>query len=203
MNDTQRTGNRTILHLCDFDGTLTWGDSLLRFLFFAVPISRLLVGGLDLMVKFFTLILAMKWSKSAGKAAVFSTFFKGKTAREMRTLGADFCQKEIPAMLRVALLEQLRYAHQNGETVVVVSASPDVWLRPFCAEEGFELLCTELEYVEDKFTGQFSTPNCNGAEKAARIQAAYDLDAFEKIVAYGNSNADGSMYDLATKVFKF
>ncbi len=119
------------LHLCDFDGTLTRGDSFVRFLLFAVPLPRLIAGGFVLPLKFSALFFSGKWSNEAGKAAVLSAFFKGKSTAEMKKLGEEFGQKKLPALLRNELLEDLRNAFQNGETVVIVSASPDVWLRPF------------------------------------------------------------------------
>ncbi len=201
MNYERGTGQG--IHFCDFDGTLTHDDSFIRFLWFAVPFPGLVGGGIVLIFRFLALIVSGNWSKGAGKAAVLAVFFKGKTDREMEALGADFCQKKIPAMLRTALLEQLKNVHRKGETVVIVSASPDLWLRPFCADVGFGLLCTELEFVAGKFTGQFATPNCNGPEKALRIQSAYPLHTFDKIMAYGNSKGDEAMFELATKVFKF
>jgi len=191
------------LHLCDFDGTLTRGDSFVRFLLFAVPLPRLVVGGFGLALKFIGLIFSGNWSNGVAKAAVLSAFFKGKSAAEMKKLSEEFCQKKLPTLVRNELLNDLRKAFQNGETVVIVSASPDVWLRPFCAAEGFDLLCTELEFESGQFTGNFSTPNCNGAEKARRIREKYDLDAFEKTTAYGNSKGDEAMFALADEVFKF
>jgi len=195
--------HNTQLHLCDFDGTLTKGDSFVRFLLFAVPLHRLVWGGFVLIFNLLTLILAGKWSNGAGKAAVLSEFFKEKTVREMEALGANFYQQKMPAMLRTALLESLRQAVQKGETVVIVSASPDVWLRPICIEEGFELVCTELEFKSDRFTGNFATPNCNYDEKARRIRELYKLNTYDKIMAYGNSKGDSAMLALANEVFKF
>lgn len=203
MNTAPPISKHKTLHLCDFDGTLIHEDSLLRFLRFAVPLPGLIGGGIVLPFKFIALILTGNWSRGAGKAALLSSFFKGKTSGEMEALGNDFYRQKIPAMIRTALLAQLRLAHKNGETVVIVSASLDTWLRPFCAAEGFELLCTQLEYQAGQFTGQFATPNCKGEEKAKRIQAAYDLKAFEKVMAYGNSKGDAEMFELATKVFRF
>ena len=203
MNSQKSTANGQQLHLCDFDGTLTRGDSFVRFLLFAVPLHQLALGGFVLIFKLLDLIFSGKWSNGAGKAAVLAEFFKGKTAEEMGGLGARFCQQKMPALLRTELLESLRQAFQMGETVVIVSASPDVWLRPFCAEEGFDLLCTELEFVGGQFRGKFATPNCNGPEKACRIQAAYDLSSFQKMIAYGNSKGDAAMFALADEVFRF
>ncbi len=192
-----------LLHLCDFDGTLTRGDSLLRFLWFSLPVSRLAWGSFVVLIKFLSLFFWGKWSNSTAKSALLSTFFKGKTMVELNALGAGFCSKIVPGLLRTDLLETLRLAAKNGDTVVIVSASLDLWLRPFCHLEGFDLLCTELEYLDGKYTGRFSTPNCNGQEKAVRILTAYDLQSFEKTIAYGNSEGDAAMFDLADEVFKF
>jgi HAD superfamily hydrolase (TIGR01490 family) len=191
------------LHLCDFDGTLTRSDSLLHFLWFVVPMPRLVVGAFRLSFKFLGLFFSGKWSNSAAKAAVLAIYLEGKTRSELQTLGEAFCQQKLPLLLRTDLLNQLQLAQQAGETVVVVSASPDLWLEPFCRTAGFGLICTELSYESDIFRGQFATPNCNGPEKARRILAAYDLRAFDSIVAYGNSSGDAAMFDLAHKVLKF
>ena len=203
MNSQPSRANGNRLHLCDFDGTLTKGDSFVRFLLFAVPVHPLAVGGFVLIFKFMGLVISGKWTNEAGKAAVLSQFFKGKTVEAMEELGTRFCRLKMPALLRKALLESLRQALQKNETVVIVSASPDAWLRPFCVAEGFELICTELEFKSGIFTGKFATPNCNYDEKARRIRAAFDLNAFEKITAYGNSKGDAAMFAVADEVFRF
>ncbi len=203
MNEERGTVVGRQLHLCDFDGTLVRADSLLHFLLFAVSVPRLAGACLVLMFKFLALFFSGNWSNSAGKAAVASEFFKGKTALELHAMGAAFCQRKLPALMRGELLEKLRMALRQGDTVVIVSASFDLWLRPFCVAEGFDLLCTELEFEAGRFTGKFATPNCNGAEKARRIQEAYELTAYEKTCAYGNSAGDAAMFALADDVFKF
>ncbi|MDO8969547.1 MAG: HAD-IB family phosphatase [Saprospiraceae bacterium] len=191
------------LHLCDFDGTLTRGDSLLHFLWFVVPLPRLFLGGLRISFNFLGLLLTGKWSNSAAKAEVLAVYLEGKTRSELQTLGEGFCEQRLPSILRTDLLNQLKRVQEAGETVVIVSASPDLWLEPFCRSAGFGLICTELSYESDIFRGQFATPNCNGPEKARRILAAYDLRAFDSIIAYGNSGGDAAMFDLAHKVLKF
>jgi phosphatidylglycerophosphatase C len=128
----------------------------------------------------------------------FWKMVKRKTEAELATLGARFCLERLPQFLRPTLLARLRQGHQSGARVVIVSASPDVWLRPFCAAEGFDLICTMLAFdAVGRFSGQLATPNCNGAEKARRIRAAYDLAAFARIVAFGNSAGDAAMLALA------
>ena len=192
-----------VLHLCDFDGTLTYGDSFGRFLWFSVSLPALVWGAFRLVFIFIGLLVKGFWTNETAKAAVFSVFFKGRSEVELRGLGQQFAKQKIPEMLRKDLLEQLQTALKQGDTVVLVSASSDVWLQPFCQEYGFELLCTQLEFEAGKYTGRFATPNCKGAEKSRRIRDAYDLAAFGKIIAYGNSSGDHAMYELADEVFRF
>lgn len=203
MKGNQEIAKSRSLHLCDFDGTLTRGDTLSRFLLFAVPWPRLVVGSMVLIFKFLQLLASGKWSSEAGKAAVLSEFFKGKTSAAMEGLGNAFCRQKIPGILRDRLLESLRLAKQKGDTVVIVSASLEVWLRPFCAQEGFDLLCTELAFQSGVFTGSFATPNCKGPEKARRIRETYDLTGYKKTIAYGDSRGDHEMFVLADEVLRF
>lgn len=199
----------TTLHLCDFDGTLTRADSLLRFLRFAVPVWRLPLVAIVLFFRFLALVFRGKWSNEAGKETLLAQLFKHQPARELGALGERFCAEKLTALLRHDLLDQLRAARQKGDIVAVVSASPDIWLRPFCRAEGFDLICTELEFAREgphgemQFTGRLATPNCNGTEKARRIMAAYDLCFFSKIIAYGNSRGDAAMFELAHEVLRF
>lgn len=200
MNETKQPRE---LHLCDFDGTLTRGDTLLPFLLFSVPIPKLLLGGILLIFRFLGLFVSGKWSNATGKATVLEVYFKGKSLEYMLALGKEFYQQKLPRLIRPDLLKKLRTYHHDGQTVVIVSASLDIWLAPFCASEGFGLLCTKLAYGSGKFDGKFATPNCNGIEKAHRIQEAYALEHYDRIFAYGNSSGDAAMFQLADEVIRF
>ncbi len=39
--------------------------------------------------------------------------------------------------------------------------------------------------------------NCNGREKVKRIKNEYDIESFDKIYAYGDSNGDKPMLEMA------
>jgi len=169
----------------------------------------LAVAGFLLSFRFAGLIFSGKWSNETGKETLLAYLFQHRTANELEALGEDFCEQKLPALLRPDLLEQLRAARRMGDTVAIVSASVSIWLQPFCRAEGFDLICTELEFDKEdgdgplRFSGRLATPNCNGAEKARRILAAYDLSSFAKTIAYGNSRGDAAMFELADKVFRF
>lgn len=200
-----------ILHLCDFDGTLTRGDTLFHFLRFAAgPLTWL--RAMVLVPKcFLGLWLSGRWSKDRAKETLLSVFFKGRTRRDLEASGMAFCDQRLPAMMRRDLFTQLQLLVQQGEQVVIVSASLDIWLKPFCQTQGFELLCTELEFKKNgassdempRFTGRFAVPNCNREEKARRVRAVYPLGQFDRIIAYGNSGGDEAMFALAHEVVRF
>lgn len=190
------------LVLFDFDGTLTKGDSLGSFLKYAVPWYALIIGSLLWLLRLPVLLFKKKNTMAEdAKAALLSVFFAGKTREDMRKLGADFYREQLSEMLRADLLQRLRRYRDAGDKVVVVSASIDVWLRPFCEEEDITLICTELSYENDVFKGCFSTPNCNRSEKARRIHQAFDLTSFRKIIAYGNSTGDAAMFEMAQEAW--
>ena len=104
-------------------------------------------------------------------------------------------------MLRADMLVRLREYQAEGAVVALVSASSDIWLRPFCQAESIKMICTELAFEAGKFSGKLATPNCNGQEKARRVRAAFDLNQFDKIIAFGNSNGDAAMLALANEAW--
>ena len=190
-----------ILVLFDFDGTLTTGDTLSRFLLFAVPKPRLVSGVFLWIFKSLWLLCAGQWSNEKSKEALLSIFFKGESSEVLHLRGTAFCQQKLPHLLRTVLLVSLREYRNIGATIVIVSASADIWLRPFCTAEGIDLICTELQMDDSKFTGRLATPNCNGQEKARRIKSAIDLASFQKIIAFGNSSGDAEMLAIADEAW--
>jgi phosphatidylglycerophosphatase C len=189
------------LVLFDFDGTLTSSDSLLRFLLFAVPPLKLLTGAIVLVFQYLKMIWSGQWTNEKGKEALLSIYFKGLTLEALQQLGTAFCRDNLPRILRPELLAMLREYRDAGAVVVIVSASPDIWLAPFCSAERIQLICTSLHFEDEKYTGALATPNCNGPEKARRIRAAFDLALFQKIIAFGNSAGDLEMLALADEAY--
>jgi phosphatidylglycerophosphatase C len=59
------------------------------------------------------------------------------------------------------------------------------------------LLGTELVFdAEDRVSGGFAGPNCRGAEKVRRLQAAYGPD-IRLAAAYGDTSGDTEMLEIA------
>lgn len=189
------------LILFDFDGTLTRRDSWFDFLWFALGPWRLLAGTPRVGVHLLRLWGQGNWSNGTAKQRIMGVYFGGWPRSRLEEVAAEWTRRRLPVLLRADLLHRLREYRAAGHSVALVSASIDLWLRPFCEHEKIDLLCTELAYRNGYFCGDFQTPNCKGPEKARRIKAAYDLGAFGRIVAFGNSAGDREMFALAQEVW--
>ncbi|MGL4597307.1 MAG: HAD-IB family hydrolase [Bacteroidia bacterium] len=186
-----------ILALFDFDGTLTRRDSMFAFLHKYVGSLRFYSGLIWLAPVLLAFVLRLLAADKA-KKIVLRHFLAGKTKTELEQAGHDFCQHQLPEIYRSEVLAKLKSLLEQKETVAVVSASCDVWIKPFCAQHNLVCICTEFAYNEqNKFVGDFKTLNCNGPEKANRVRATFKLHEFETIIAFGDSSGDEELMQLA------
>jgi len=184
------------LALFDFDGTLTTKDSLGEFIKFAKGDVAYYLG----LVKFFPYFIAWKigfMKNYEAKEKLFQLFFKGMEKKEFEKLANDYANTMIKFIERYDTKLMLLKHIEDGDKVLLVSASMRCWLEPWASKLDIEVLSTELEFVDDKFSGKFATKNCHGQEKVERIKKHLSLDEYSKIYAYGDSSGDKEMLNLA------
>jgi HAD superfamily phosphoserine phosphatase-like hydrolase len=191
--------SRTLV-LFDFDGTLTKKDTFPRFIFFTKGSFIAMIG--FLLYSPLIILYGLKLiSGSTLKQRLITFYFNGTSKEALYEKGNKFIETLISNNgLNAETIASLEEYKRSGAEVSIVSASLDVWIAPFCKRVQVSYLCTELDFGPDNiFRGQFKTPNCNKEEKAVRIKKTYDLAAFDKIIAYGNSGGDKYMFDLANE----
>ncbi|MEO1451278.1 MAG: HAD-IB family hydrolase [Bacteroidota bacterium] len=183
------------LFLFDFDGTLTREDSLFAFLKFVSTPRTYRMGFLRFAPRMVLMKLGLL---DAGpvKEAFIAHFLAGKTRQEIRTLANRFYQEVLPGIMRPKAVKYLEVLASQPHRRLLVSASLDLWLQPFAEANKMELICTQAEFKDDVFTGKFATPNCNGPEKAKRIQAYLNVSEYDQIFAFGDSKGDREMLAL-------
>ena len=184
------------LALFDFDGTITKKDSLNEFLKFASTRSEYLLK----MLTFLPIFLLYKTGfikNDKAKQMLLKLFFKGWSKKKFEKKAKDFSLSVLDSILRDDLYSFLKEHKKRGDKVVIVSASMECWLKPWCQKEEVELISTRLKFEDGRFGGEFLTKNCYGKEKVVRIKEVYDLKLFEKVYAYGDSKADRYMFELA------
>lgn len=80
----------------------------------------------------------------------------------------------------------------------MVSASLDLYLQPIADALGFDKPpCTNVSTNHHVFNGELQGRNCRGAEKVSRLQALLGDLASVEIYAYGDSNGDREMLEVA------
>jgi phosphatidylglycerophosphatase C len=188
------------LALFDFDGTITFKDSFTPFILYAVEPTRIAIGKVVLS----PMIVAYKLGlvrTSLMRATVVGFGFRGKREADVRELGLSYAREKLSAITSPRALERIGWHKAQGDAVVVVSASLDVYLSEWCKEVGVDLICTELEARGGILTGRYRDGDCTGKEKARRVRERYDLRVYEVVYAYGDTKEDEAMLALAHKPF--
>ncbi|MBK7666561.1 MAG: HAD-IB family phosphatase [Sphingobacteriaceae bacterium] len=187
------------LVLFDFDGTLTKRDTFPQFVFFSQGYFKGLLGFL-IFSPYVFLFLAKLMDGAKLKEKLVAFYFKGQKEEELNLHGKVFIEKlSAESGFNLNVSKKLENYKSQNHTICIVSASLDIWIKPFCESYGIDYLCTELEYLNGISSGKLKTPNCNREEKAVRIKRKYNLVDYSNIIAYGNSGGDKAMFDLATK----
>lgn len=189
-----------IISLFDFDGTITTDDSLIKFIRYAVGDIKTIWGMLILSPMLITYKIKLIPNYKA-KQLMLSYFFKGMDGRQFHKVAKDYSLEHINTILRPKAMEKIAWHKEQGHKVVVVSASIECWLKPWCDKNGLDLIATKIQIKDGVVTGKLLTRNCYGIEKVNRINKAYNLSNYNYIYAYGDSRGDKELLDLADENF--
>lgn len=182
----------------DFDGTLARGGSELRFLLRLrgpVPVVAAIVRHAPKLAK--GIVLGGS-AADAGKQALFMRLLAGLPADRVERVAAEFAQDHLRRRLRPEVHDRLRWHLARGHRVVIVSASPECYVRVAGELLGTDAtLATRLQVGGGLLTGRFDGRNCRGTEKFTRLAGwlrAEGIQGFGParpvVWAYGNSRGD-------------
>ncbi|MCX5466157.1 HAD-IB family phosphatase [Acinetobacter nematophilus] len=183
------------LALFDFDGTLCKKDSFTGFIFYALSKRHIVKQGIKILPWIQAYYLNI-YPAHAMRIKLFNAMFKHADANEILDIADEYAYR-LMGQLDPILYQQLLKHQNNGDDVVLVSASVDIYLEVICQILKIDLICTETEITAGKFTGHYATPDCSSEQKRLRILEKYDLTDYQKVFAYGNSEEDLDMLNLA------
>jgi len=193
--------NKPALALFDFDGTITTRDTLPLFIRFTNGTARLCAKGLCSLPSLMGFSLGMIDNQRA-KEQLLAAFFRGWPRRELEAAGEDFSRQVVDKIVRPEALARIEWHRGRGHQVLIISASPEEWVRPWAERNNLTCLATRLEYIDDKFTGRFEGLNCHGDEKVCRLRLHLDAEPDNFFIyAYGDSGGDRAMLGLADESF--
>ncbi len=185
------------LALFDFDGTITEKDSFYDFIGYLSRIHKSIIFKSIFFLPI-SLAYALRLIPMGKSKELFLTFyFKGWKKSYFDERAKDYANTLLPRLIRPIALEKIRKHKMNKDKIVVVSASLDSWIGEWCLKNGLDLISSSLETKNGFITGKLKRGDCNGMEKAVRIQEKYNLEEYETVFAYGDSSGDKEMLGLA------
>ena len=185
------------LYLFDFDGTLTYKDTMFLYLKFynSMKFYVQFVKHIPLFV-----LLKLKLADAEKvKKSFISSILKGESRTKIEKKSQSFFEKYQDEIFRVNALEFINNIDRTQTESYIVSASLDIWVKPFAEKLEMKLLSTRAEFKNDIFTGNFIGKNCNDPEKVKRIIETVNERKFDKIIAFGDTSGDREMLSWADK----
>lgn len=179
------------LAVFDLDGTITRHDTLMPFvlgclwrhpwrlprLLWLVPVALGFVVHRD---------------RGRLKGALISATLGGLSRESLARWAARF----VPQLLRHGLyaeaLSAIARHRAQGDRLLLMSASVDLYVPVIAAALGFEQhICTRVRWRSDgRLDGRLATANCQGEEKRRCLQALLAHAPPVRLYAYGNSGSD-------------
>src|SRR5580692_1156500 len=192
MTDAGTAPSRRWVAVFDLDGTLSFGDTLVQFL--ASFLRRHPRRAFRLWRLPFVVLRYAAADRDRGllKSRVIRTVMRGERRAVVDDCAVSFVNGLMPRRrFRPAALAVLEAHRAAGDHLVLLSASPDLYVPRIGLALGFELtLCTEIEWRGDRLDGGLKTPNRRGAEKLRCLTWLRQRYPELPIVAYGNSASD-------------
>jgi len=183
-----------VIAVFDFDGTLTYRDSMLAFFRFVAGKRRYYLGMLLLAPWVLAYQLGL-CSRKFAKQRFLRFFLKGKSEEALYQLGQSFSVLILPHLLRPQGLARIQWHQQQGHRCVLLTASLPFWTRAWAEARGLQLIATRPEIRQGIFTGRIRGKNCRGKEKVRRLQLALQPTPRHLLYlhAYGDSQGDKAL----------
>ncbi len=184
----------------DFDGTLTDGGSVFKFLCAVVGPRTAYGAAASLSPRLVHAALVGGAVADTTKEILFERTLAGVTVERLEEVAADFAPAHLEGHLRPEMVERLDWHRHRGDRVVVVSASLDVYVRIAGTLLGADgVVATSLADTNGVLTGHYEGANCRGEEKVRRLRSwvEHSQGAGGTLWAYGNSRGDLRMLRAA------
>lgn len=190
----------------DFDGTVTNGGSVLPFLVFVRGLRPVMAAVVATLPALLQGAVAGGRAADEAKEAVFSRVLAGLAERDVAAAGRLFAERHLRRHLRPTVAARLAWHRQQGHRVVLVSASPELYVRVAGDILGVDAVMATRLAVDDggRLSGRYQGRNCRGEEKRRRLMEWMEAEVRRAdgdhredgarrrptVWAYGNSRGD-------------
>ena len=184
----------------DFDGTITYKDTL-------VPFVRYVVGFWSFWLKIILVLPALILyalnikDNQATKIKFLTVMVGGMKYSEVDKKAKLFADTMLDKYINPLTYSKMEYHLEHKHSVILVSANLAIYLRYWVTNHNLSgVIATELEHDDGIITGNLATPNCYGPEKVKRINKFLAIpskkDEFKYSYGYGNSKGDYELLEF-------
>ncbi|SFH94365.1 HAD family hydrolase [Halpernia frigidisoli] len=185
------------VYFFDFDGTLTTKDTM--FMFLRHCDQNRFAAKFLLHIPVF-MLLKFKLAKAEKvKRHFIASVLKGKSEVFLKEKAQSFFKENYPDLIRENALEFIHNMDRQQTESYLVTASLDLWVKPFADKFNMILISTEAKFKDGIFTGKFKGANCNGEEKVRRIKEVLGDKKFDKSIAFGDTSGDDALLKYANE----
>jgi phosphatidylglycerophosphatase C len=191
MASPQSNDPRRWVAVFDLDGTLTWHDTLMPFLASFLRRHPGRCFGLWRLPLALLAFVLQRRDRGQLKSRIIRMVLGGESRAVVDACADAFTHSSLPRRLRPAALAVLERHRAAGDHLILLSASPDLYVPRIGRALGFErTLCTEIEWLGDRLDGALKTANRRGTEKSRCLAWLRTEYPELPVIAYGNSASD-------------
>ncbi|HVC02929.1 MAG TPA: HAD-IB family phosphatase [Steroidobacteraceae bacterium] len=176
----------------DLDGTLSRRDTLMPFLLGYVGRRPRRWWRLALAPLAFAEYLVLHRDRGRFKSRLIRIAMGGDRREAVGRWADDYVRSLCSrGAFRAQALGRLARHREAGELLILLSASPDLYVPRIGAALGFaQTICTEILWRGDRLDGALVNSNCRGAEKLHRLESLRRAFPGRRFIAYGNARSD-------------
>jgi phosphatidylglycerophosphatase C len=197
---TTHDSNLRPLAVFDLDGTLVRGECMMPFLVSYTRRHRwsALPGMLADVGLYATGVLSARNAKERAVRRVLG----GQCKSRIDEFAVEFCRRWVDKRLHPVGIPLLRRHQELGHRIILLSASPSVYVPAIARHLGVEeTVCTCVRFEGDSCVGDIIGDNCKGPAKVERL-AEYLADSrWSESYAYGDSPSDAYILSWADHPF--
>jgi phosphatidylglycerophosphatase C len=185
----------------DFDGTLTDGGSVVDFLVALRGLRTVVTATAALAPRLAHGALVGGSAADESKELLFRRTLGGVASSRADEVSDRFARHHLARHLRADVRARFEWHRDRGDRLVIVSASPEIYVRVAGGLLGADGVVATRLAVDDRglLTGHYEGANCRGEEKLRRLREWMTGAgvAPDRLWAYGNSRGDLRMLRAA------
>ena len=127
---------------------------------------------------------------------------KGFSKNSLELLAEKFYKEIIRPNYNSEIISEIKRCKSQGFKIFIVSGGYDIYIKHTAREFNFDgVICTELEFKNNIFTGKYKNFDCMGVNKIKYLKKFFELDNLKNFdsTAYSDSPSDMPLFNYCAR----